>query len=155
MASSTPNIVLLQVNGSERPIFEAPAASAITPGDLVSKNSSGNLASFSGANTLNSRMFALENPFASDPTQTALAQQWASGDSVHFIYGAPGDVVNARLAASQTIAIGDVLGPSATAGCLAKITTVDATVVVDAPVGIAEEAVTTTGSTGRIKVRIL
>jgi len=153
MASSTPNIVLLQVNGSERPPFEALTAAALTPGDLVEKNSSGNLAAIASAGKVNGKLFVLENPFASDPTQTALAQTWASGDSARYVYAQRGDLVYARVAASQTVVIGSQMISTTTAGCLG-VTTVDATTLDGALVGLAEEAVTTTGSTGRVKVRI-
>ena len=155
MAASTPNTILLQVNGDEKPVFERQAATAvITPGDLLELLTATTVQACATAGKINQRMFALENPYASDPTQLSLNQTYAVGDQVRYIYWQCGDLVYARLAASQTIAVGDVLGPSATAGCLQKIATVDATVVTEAPVGIAEEAVTTTGSTGRIRVRL-
>ncbi len=154
MASSTPNIVLLQVNGSERPIFEAPAASAITPGDLIEKDSTGKLAPIASAGKVNGKLIALENPFASDPTATALAQTYAAGDQVRYIYAQRGDLVNARVAASQTVTIGSQLISTTTGGCLGT-TTVDATTLDGALVALAEEAVTTTGSAGRVKARIV
>lgn len=154
MASTTPNIILLQVNGAERPIFERAAAAAVTPGDLINVTSAGLVTPIAAANTPNARMFALENPYAPDPTLTALAQAYATSDQVRYVHAQGGDMVYARLATSQTVAIGDVLGPSATAGCLAKLT-VDATTIAGAPCGIAEEAVTTTGAVGRIRMRVI
>lgn len=155
MASSTPNIIFLEANGALSPaIHERAAASAVTPGDLLSLASTGKVAPLASAGAVNARMFALENPYAPDPTKTALEQQWAQDDFVRFVFAQPGDKVYARLAASQTVSIGDVLIASATGGCLAKAT-VDASTLAGAIVGIAEEAVTTTGSVGRIRVRVI
>ena len=154
MASSTPNIVLLQVNGAERPVFEKIAASTITPGDLVEVDSTGKLAAIASAGKVNGRLIALENPFASDPTLAALAQNYSAGDTVRYIYAQRGDLVNARVAASQTVVIGSQLISTTTGGCLG-ITTVDATTLEGALVAIAEVAVTTTGSTGRVQARIV
>lgn len=154
MAISRPNVVLVQVNGAERPVLEKPAATTIYPGDLVEVTSASALTPVASAGKVVGRAFALENPFAPDPTQSALAQAYAANDQVQHTYAQSGDLVNARLAASQTVAVGDVLASSDTAGCLAKIT-VDATTLAGAPVAIAEEAVTTTGSTGRILARVL
>lgn len=154
MALSRPNIVLVQVNGAERPVLEKVAATTINPGDLIEVTSAGLVTPVASAGKVVGRAFALINPFAPDPTQSALAQAYAANDQVPHVYAQSGDLINARLAASQTVSIGDVLASSATAGCLAKIT-VDATTLAGAPVAIAEEAVTTTGSTGRILARIL
>ena len=154
MASSRPNIVLVQVNGAERPVLEKAAAAAVYPGDLIEVTSAGLVTPVASAGKVNGKAFALENPFAPDPTQSALAQAYVANDQVPHVYAQGGDMVNARLAAAQTVAIGDVLASSSTAGCLAKIT-VDATTLAGAPVAIADEAVTTTGSTGRILVRVL
>ena len=154
MASSTPNIILLQVNGAERPIFERLAGGTVTPGDHLTLGTNGRVTALAGAGAVSRKMFALENPFAPNPAQTALAQTYAEHDNVRYVYAQPGDLVYARLAASQTIDVGDILVASATGGCLAKVT-IDATVLTGAVVGVAEEAVTTTGSTGRIKIRVL
>ncbi len=152
MAATTPNTILLQVNGDEKPVYERQAAAATTPGDLIELASATTVTPVGSAGKVNSRAFALENPYASDPTALSLNQTYAIGDNVRYVYAQPGDLIYARLAASQTVAVGDVLAASATAGCLAKVT-VDATTLAAAPVGVAEEAVTTTGSTGRIRVR--
>jgi len=155
MAATTPNTILLQVNGDEKPVFERQVATAVvTPGDLLELLSAGTVQAVATAGKINQRMFALENLYASDPTLLSLNQTYAVGDNARYIYGQNGDLVYARLAASQTVSAGDILGPSTTAGCLQKVATVDATVIAGSPVGTAEEAVTTTGSTGRIRVRL-
>lgn len=155
MASSTPHIIFLEGNGALPPaIHERPANATTTPGDLLLINSSGEVDPIASAGAFNQRIFALENPYADDPTAAALAQTYAAADYVRYVFGRPGDLVYARLAASQTIVIGDALISTTTGGCLG-IATLDATAVAGSIVGVAEEAVTTTGAVGRIKVRIV
>lgn len=153
MAATNPNIVLLATNGGDRPIVDILAGGTVTPGDLLVKGSGGTVTALASAGANNNKIFALTNPFATDSTATALSQTYASGDSVRCVYAMPGDLVYARLADTQTVAIGDPLGASATAGCLGKLT-VSATTLEGAIVGYAEEAVTTSGAVGRIRVRI-
>lgn len=153
MSSSTPHIVLLEINGAEPHRQERPADAAITPGDLCEVNSDGELAPIASAGKHNARIFALESYYADDPTQPALAQAYAAADYVPHIYAPRGALVYARLAASQVIGIGDPLISSTTGGCLAKAT-VDGSTISGAIIGYAEEAVTTTGAAGRVKVRI-
>lgn len=155
MASVNPNVVVLQTNGYTRPPFERAGAVAVTPGDLLELTSTGQVTPVATLSKQTGRLFAVENPFAPDPKQTALAQAYAVGDQVRYVYGQSGDLINARLAASQTVAIGDYLTSSATAGCLAKPSAVDATLIDGSIIGVAEQAVTTTGSVGRIQVRLL
>lgn len=154
MAASAPHIVLLQINGAERPIFEKIAGGTVTPGDLLVMASTGKVTALASQGAVNQKMFALENPFAPDPTATALAQTYANLDNVRLIYAGRGDLVYARIADSQTIVAGDILQASATAGCLEKVT-VGAGTLEGAAVGVAEEAVTTSGAVGRCAVRIL
>lgn len=153
MASATPHIILTSVNGAQRePLSDLAANGAITPGDLIERGSNGKLAAIATAGKPNQGIVALENPFGADDTTPAIDQAYAADDVVFYTYLQPGDQAYMRLAASQTVAIGDPLVPSATAGCLAKAT-LDATSVEGALVGFADEAVTTTGSVGRIRVR--
>lgn len=154
MASTNPNIILLEINGTDTPsVHESPANAAVTPGDLLYELSTGKVAGLATGGAANLRMFALENPYAPDPTATAISQTYAENDYVRYIYAPRGALVYARLAASQTITKGDWLIASSTAGCLAK-ETVDGDTIANSLVGIADESVTTTGSVGRIRVRI-
>ena len=155
MASSTPNIVLLQTfDGRERSIFEKIAAGTISPGDLIEVDNTGKVAAIASAGKVSGKLIALENPFAPDPTLSALAQNYAAGDTVRYVYAQRGDLINARVAASQTVSIGSQLISTTTGGCLGA-TTVDATTLEGALVALAEVAVTTTGSTGRVQARIV
>ena len=153
MAASAPNTILLQVNGAERPIFEKAAVSAVVvPGDLLVV-SAASVTPHAASAGVHNKMFALENPYAEDPTTPAIDQHWDVGDFVRYIYAQPGDLVYARLATSQVAAVGSALVASGTAGLLA-VATVDGNTLEGALVGYCEEAVTTTGAILRIKVRI-
>lgn len=154
MSASAPHVVLISANGAERPILNDRVATASTlPGSIVEVVSTGKLTKISSAAKQNNRIFVLENPYATDHTASALSQAYAADDAVYYVYAQPGDVVYAILAASQTIAIGSPMVTTTTAGALGTAT-IDATVVTGAIVGYAEEAVTTTGATGYVKVRI-
>jgi len=154
MAATAPHTVLVSTNGAERPILNDRVATASTvPGCIVEVASTGKLTKISSAAKQNNRIFVVENPYATDHTASALSQAYAADDAVFYVYAQPGDIVYALLAASQTISIGSPLVTTTTAGALGTAT-IDATVVTGALVGFAEEAVTTTGSTGYVKVRI-
>ena len=154
MAATAPHVILINTNGAERPVLSDRVVTATTlPGSIVEVSSAGKLTKISTAVKQNNQIFVLENPYATDDTATALSQTYAADDEARYIYAQPGDVVYAILAASQTVAIGDPLVTTTTAGALGK-GTIDATVVDGAIVGYADEAVTTTGATGMIKVRI-
>lgn len=154
MAASTSKTILLGVNGAERPIFEKLVATAVVkPGDLLAVTAT--VTPLASAGAVNQRAFALENPYAPDPTAAAIDQTYAVGDSCRYVFAQAGDLVLANIAASQTVVVGSQLVATATAGRLGT-TTVDASTLAGALVGIAEEAVTTgVGETARCKVRIV
>lgn len=156
MAATTPKTILLQTNSMNdmRPHYSRLAAVATTPGDLVELTAAGKVTPIASLGKPSAKMFALESPFEPLVNTKSIDQAIPVDEEVRHIYAQRGDLVYARLATSQVVAVGDVLQASATAGCLAKIV-VDATVFAEAPIGIAEEAVTTTGAVLRIKVRIL
>jgi len=153
MASSTPNTIILFVNGAERQIVDklVAATSTIKPGMLVEMSSATQVTPVASASKVNTRMVAIEAAWADDVTAKAIDQAYDSADNVRVIYAQPGDLLYMWLAPSQTAVIGSVLASSTTAGALL----VDATNKGHDVVGVAEEAVTTTGSSARIKVRIL
>lgn len=154
MAATTHRTVLLQVNGSERPIYsDKVAANAnITPGALIELASATTVQPIATADKFNARMFAVETAHAPLVNTPNIDQAYASGDTVYFIYAQPGDLVYAIIDASQTVTVGSRLAASGVAGRLSVETTnVDGTIV-----GIAEEAVTTgAGATARCRVRIV
>jgi len=153
MAASTPRVILLEVNGAERPVFDdRVAAAAITPGDLVELTSAGKLTPLAGATKIPAKVFAVEQGFVDAVNSQNIDVAYDANDMVSYVFAQGGDLIYARLAASQTVAVGDVLGPSATAGQLVKQTAPgDVTTI-----AIAEQAVSTgVGEVKRIKVRIL
>mgnify|MGYP001191477276 FL=1 len=154
MAATTHRTVLLQVNGSERPIYSDKTAANgnITPGALIELASATTVQPIATADKFNARMFAVETSHAPLVNTPNIDQAYASGDNVYFIYAQPGDLVYAIIDASQTVTVGSRLAASGVAGRLSVETTnVDGTIV-----GIAEEAVTTgAGATARCRVRIV
>lgn len=153
MATTNPNTIRLQINGADRPDYwdKQAATATIKPGMLIELASATMVTPVATADKINTRMVAMESAAAPDPAQRAIDQAYASGDNVRYFYAAPGDLVYMWLTPAQTAVIGSVLASSAAAGELS----VEATNVGHNVVGIAEEAVTTTGAAARIKVRIL
>lgn len=148
MASSTPNIILLQVNGNERPIFEKAASAAVTPGTLLTEAATTIAENGTAARTGNFlKAVAIENPYAPLPTASPLTQDYATGDIVRFIYPVAGDRVYMWLKSGQNVAYGAAL-ETATAGELQAVTT-------GAAICVADEAVNASGGALRIRVRFI
>jgi len=148
MASSTPNIVVLQVNGGERPIFEKPSSAAVTPGTLLTEGATTVAENSTAAKTGNFlKAVAIENPYAPLPTSSPLAQDYASGDTVRFVYPLPGDKLYLWLKSGANVAYGAAL-ETATAGELQAVTT-------GVAVCVADEAVNASGGATRIRVRFV
>lgn len=152
MAASTPKTILLEVNGTERPVFEAFAATGtIKPGHIIKRSSATQVTPIAAADQINTRMIAIEAPWADDFTAAAIDQAYDSGDNVKFIFAQPGDLVYMWLKDGQNASVGSFLATSGTAGELeVESSNTDARVV-----GIAESAAAPSGAAGRIKVRIL
>lgn len=148
MASSTPNIVVLQINGGERPIMEKKSSAAVTPGTMLTIGATTLAEQGTAAKTGNFlRAVAVENPYAPDPTVAALAQDYASGDTVRYVMPQPGDMLYCWLKSGANVAYGATL-ETATAGELQATTT-------GAVVAVAEEAVNASGGATRIRVRFV
>jgi hypothetical protein len=148
MASSTPNIIVLQVNGGDRPIFEKPSSAAVTPGTLLTiaaTTVAENATAARAGNFL--RAVAVENPYAPIPTASAISQDYASGDTVRFVYPEPGDMMYLWLKSGANVAYGATL-ETATGGELQATTT-------GSVVCVAEEAVNASGGALRIRVRFV
>lgn len=154
MAATTPNWTLVQVNGSERPIYsDKKAGAAILPGHICALAASNVINPVTAADALTAKIVAVEASWANtDTTKTSQEQPYGTGDTVNYIYAQPGDLVYLHLSASQTASIGSALATSGTAGEVSvESTNKDATII-----AIAEEAVTTgAGVTKRIKGRII
>jgi hypothetical protein len=135
-------------------IEEYVAAGAITPGHLVKFNSNGKVEFHDGENENAIPMFALEDELQGKTIDQAYAQD----DPVQVWVAQRGEHVNALLAASEEVVAGDFLC-SAGDGTLKKHVedTDSGGVEVHGLQIVAQalEAVTTTASTARIKVRIV
>jgi hypothetical protein len=140
-----PNTIVLK--GSP-PRFEDAAGGAIQPGQLLAFDGSFDLIVHGSADGNAQKMVAVEEDFLGNDVDNS----YASGDRVQYVIAQRGDVLYMWLTTSMTVTRGDVLF-SAGDGDLQE-STLDATIVDDALVGYADEAVTTTGTRARIRVRI-
>lgn len=147
---STANTVLLK--GDFDRYHEAYADGAITPGHILQKQSDGDVAVHATQGGVWDRSFAIENalqgPDGVNTTGNTIDDAYANGALVRYCYASPGDVINAILTTSQTISIGDQLTSEGN-GRVEEIDTGDIAI------GIAEEAVTTTGAVARLAMRVL
>lgn len=160
MASSTAHTILITTNsGSPRPIFEAAADAALTPGELLVWSSDDQLGphATAGGNAL--PMFCVEDPYNGDTAAAAIDTDYASGELARYVIAQPGDVVNAFLADGQTVAKGDALesdGAGALKAHSAKTIneggSASHTLYYDAVVAYAAEDKAASGARARIKV---
>ncbi len=138
--------------------FEAIAHEAITPGSLVEVMSTGKIKNHATAQGNAIPYFVIEDAIMGKTIDDNVAQ----GDLARVMVAGRGDEVNAILATSQTIVVGDLLA-SAGDGTLKKFTAIKCDSEASAgavttplqAVAMALEAVTTTTATKRIKVRII
>lgn len=153
MASSTPNTILLKVNGSgERPVEEYVVhTAAVTPGDFVTLGASGVTPNAAAADVDAQKLVAIESPYL-DPRTTATAAidtDYAVAAYARCVWVQPGDVVYAWLEDEGNVAVGAALEIGTDVGSLQAVST-------GRIVAFADEAVNNTGGSGpvRIKVRI-
>ena len=130
---------------------EAVAAEAITPGHLMSLNSSNRLIKHAVAAGNSNATFAIENEVFGQGIDVA----YANNDNVLYGIFAPGDEVNALVAASAAaIVIGDYL-ESAGNGTLRKVTTAAATADTSRSSIVAKALQAVDNSAGGSQARIL
>lgn len=143
MASNdTPKVVVLKGNPMKKEAAMT-ASQAILPGHLVSLVSTGTLSKHATAAGKTQTAFADVADFSGGGLETA----YSDGETVPYIVANAGDEIYAILEDGHTIAVGDLL-ESAGDGTLQAQTG-------NFSVAIALEAVTTSGSTSRIKVEVL
>lgn len=129
---------------------EGKAAAAITPGQLIKYDSTaGQVIRHATAGGSAAKMFAIEDSLQGKQ----ISDDYAQNSRVQFVHAGPGDEINAILATSQTIAVGDYL-ESAGNGNLRKASGEESELP-SSMIGIALEAVTTTSSVARIKIAIM
>ena len=149
--AGTPNTIQLTGGSEGCPVtLEAVAASAITPGDLIEFTTAGTVQAHSSADGISEKLVALENL----PAGGTITDAYAASDTVRIGRFKPGSVVYMTLAASQVATLATPLVSNG-AGKLKINAAAAASIVEGAVIGYPVEAVTTTGSTARIKVRIL
>jgi hypothetical protein len=155
MASSTPNTILLEVNGgpvAERRVHEAVVVTtAVTPGDLLIWSSGSITPSTTAADTDCPTIFAVENPYL-DPlvaTSPAIDTDYAVAAVARYVYPMAGDVVYGWLETGANVAKGAALESSDVDGCLQAFTS-------GRIIGFADEAKDNSGGGApvRVKVRI-
>lgn len=84
---------------------EAVAASAVSPGHLIELDSNGKVQPHSTADGFAERAFATEDSLQGNTT----GDDYAADDQVSYVICAPGDVVQAMLAAGENASIGSKL----------------------------------------------
>ncbi len=133
------------------------ASAAVGPGELLEVSAAGTVAPHSGdAGVLQGKLVALESQHPDAESAQAIDTDYASGDTVYYAEGQPGDVFYMFLANGENA----VMNPpsqleSDGAGALDVITP-GAGILENSTVGVAEEALNNgTGSPARIRVRIV
>lgn len=132
---------------------EALAAGTITPGMLIEWTSSTKFVAHNSAGENASPMFAIENQLEGE----GISDNYSAGERVFARIFRPGDEVYAVCAASQTLAVGDLVESNG-AGALQAHVPASAGAPLEYPesvVGIVKVAVTTGSATGRVIVEIL
>ena len=127
------------------------ASEAILPGHLVERVSAGTLSKHSTAAGNATKSFAFEN----ESDGSGIDEAYADGETVIFGTCPAGTKINAILADSNTIAIGDFLESNGD-GTLRALAA-DAATDQDqrtSVIGQALEAVTTSGATARIEIEV-
>ncbi len=153
MASSTFHTIAVQGAAVRR---EAIAHEAITPGSLLTINTDEEVALHASAGgVLPGKLIALESPTAAAGTTEAIDVDYASGDVVYYAEGQPGDVYNMRLKIGESAVKGVTQFESSSVAGLLSAKTIDANVLVNAIVGVADEDVTGGAAVMRCRVRII
>lgn len=146
---TTANVVFSGPATNVRPIKrekQVETGATILPGMLVEDNGSGEWQVHSTAGTGGDLYIADMNIIE----QKSVTEALTVGQNSEAFVPEVGHTYNVVLAASQTITVGEALSSNG-AGAVASATITGATP--DVVLFVAEEAVTTTGATGRIRAR--
>lgn len=143
MASDTESKVILLAGMPQQYEAVTAASEAILPGHLVNLNSAGALIKHATDAGLSGKTFASIDSYAGG----SIAVAYSDGETAPYYACAPGDEIYAILEDGHAVAIGDFL-ESAGDGTLQPVSG-------NFPVCQAIEAVTTSGSTARIRVRVV
>lgn len=161
MASTTPKTILLTTNGAERPIHEAVADAALTPGEFLVWSADDQLGPHATAGGNSQRMVCVESPFDDDNTVAAIDSDYAAGDMARFVFAQPGDRVYAWLEAAANVAKGAALESDGAGGLQAHTAqavdeggTVTYTVYANAIAAWADEDKDNSAGTARVRIKV-
>lgn len=157
MASSAAHTIVLRSNNPDNAmqrVREAPAYAALTPGMLLMWGATaGSVAAHGTANGhAQGRKVALENPWSNHGSGPAIAHAYATGERVGYLFAQPGDQLYMLLAAGQDVGKGQPLVSNGD-GTL-RAGTINSSLVTEAVVGYAAEAVDNDPGSGGAAVRI-
>jgi hypothetical protein len=161
MASSTPHTIVLRTNNPDnnmQRVREAPcqAEVTITPGMLLAWGTTNTVKPHAtAAGHAEDKKIALENPWSDHGSGPAIDHDYAAAETVGYIPAQSGDQFYMLLADGENVTKGDAL-VSDGAGALQEQATVDASVITEAIVGFAAEALDNSagGAVARIRVDI-
>jgi hypothetical protein len=159
MASSTPHTIVLRSNNPDNNmprVREAPcqAAVTITPGMLLAWGTTNTVKPHATeAGHAEGRKIALENPWSDHGSGPAIDHAYAAAETVGYILAQPGDQFYMFLEAAGNVTKGDALVSNG-AGYLQEQATVDASVITEAIVGYAAEAVDNSGGGAAVRIRV-
>lgn len=156
MASSTPKTILLTVNGAERPVHNAVADAALTPGEFLVWSADDQLGPHATDGGNVQRMVCVENPYDDNTAAAAIDSDYAAGDSAFYIFAQPGDKVYAFLADGENVAKGAALQSDGAGALKAHTPASSGTVYLAAIAAWADEDLDNSagGARARINVRV-
>ena len=157
MASTVYHSIVIQAANEFGDITrrEKLAAAAITPGELLDFDSATTVNAHGVAGgVLQGKLVALETQTPDSATAANIDVDYASGDTVYFAEGKPGDVFYMWLAAGQSA----LMNPpsqliSDGAGAL-TVATVDAATLTNSIVGVADEVKDNSGGGTRVRIKV-
>lgn len=150
--ANTYKTVILKKNVSCH--FERVAGGTITPGHLLALNSSDQFIAHNVSGGNCAKIFAVENALLGK----LITDTYVATNRVQAELFLPGDEVNAIIADNQNISIGDILVSNGDGTLIEQTALADISAGEDAPartVGMALEAVTTSGAVARCRVLII
>lgn len=154
MAETTYRTIVISAGPMGVPRFERTAGEAgIKPGHLL-EISSDEVVTHNSDAGVTDKLVALESQHADSDTLPTIDVPYADGDTVYYTQGVPGDVLYMLLKASESVTKGVTKLVSAADGTLKAAGTLDATLVANTIVGVAE-ATSNVASVVRIPVRIM
>lgn len=153
------NKVVIQSAKLDGPTMDSDvgSGSSIFPGHLLAKRTNGMIL-HPTARGFAAPLFATHHRTPNTDTYAGsaiLQTPYAKGETVYFVRGQQGDIVRARIKASESTVLGVTLLGSDGAGHVQAIGTAGVTAGTSNPVGLAWETITTAGSAVLVKMLIV